>query len=64
MCSNDLLIALPAEVYTVLDASSHLEITARAKLHKSILPSLTSLYALPPHSGAGLPPPNSTSLAA
>jgi hypothetical protein len=36
MCSNDLLNALPAEVYTTLDASSHLEITVRAKLHKSI----------------------------
>ncbi len=36
MCSNDLLNALPAEAYTALDASSHLEITARAKLHKSI----------------------------
>jgi len=36
MCSNDLLNALPAEVYTALDSSSHLDITARAKLHKSI----------------------------
>jgi hypothetical protein len=27
---------MPAEVYTALDASSHLDITARAKLHKSI----------------------------
>jgi hypothetical protein len=36
MSSNDLLNALPAEVYTALDASAHLEITARAKLHKSI----------------------------
>ncbi len=36
MSSDDLLNALPAEVYTALDASSHLDITTRAKLHKSI----------------------------
>jgi hypothetical protein len=36
MTSDDLLNALPAEDYTALDASSHLDIDVRAKLHKSI----------------------------
>ncbi len=36
MASDDLLNALPTEVYTALDASSLLDITVCAKLHKSI----------------------------
>ncbi len=39
MSSDDLLNALAAKVYTALDASSHLDITTRAKLHKCIVSS-------------------------
>jgi hypothetical protein len=34
-----------------------------ADLNPAILPTLMSLYALPPHHGAGLPPSNTTRLA-